>query len=182
MTDVDQIWHEHHASLRRFIQKRVADKSATDDILQNVFEKIHARLASLKDKQRLQSWLYAITRNAIVDFYRQHKPAEALPEDIPEPDKAEADHVVAELAGCIRPLIRALDKTYREALILSELEGLPQREVAAKLKISLSGAKSRVQRGRAQLRVALLDCCRVELDHRGGISDYTSKKNQYKSC
>ena len=78
-----------------------------------------------------------------------------------------------ELARCLLPLMNRLPPAYRRAVTLAELEGLTQREVASSLGLSLSGAKSRVQRGRQMLAESLQDCCRVEFDRRGGIADYT---------
>jgi RNA polymerase sigma-70 factor (ECF subfamily) len=69
-------------------------------------------------------------------------------------------------------MVTALPGPYREALLLTEYAGLTQQELAVRAGISLSGAKSRVQRGRERLKQLLLDCCHVELDRRGGIIDY----------
>ena len=75
-----------------------------------------------------------------------------------------------ELARCIRPLVAALPREYREAVALTELEGLTQKATAEQVGLSLSGMKSRVQRGREQLRQRLLECCHIEFDRRGGVS------------
>ena len=72
----------------------------------------------------------------------------------------------------IRGAVAGLPEPYREALLLTEYEGLTQQQLAERVGISLSGAKSRVQRGREKLKQILLDCCHVELDRRGGIIDY----------
>jgi RNA polymerase sigma-70 factor (ECF subfamily) len=61
---------------------------------------------------------------------------------------------------------------YRQAVQLSEIEGLPQQEVADRLGLSLSGAKSRIQRGRLMLKDELERCCRFEFDRRGNVMDY----------
>ncbi len=58
------------------------------------------------------------------------------------------------------------------AITLSEFEGLRQKEVAMTLGLSVSGAKSRIQRGRKMLKELLLECCHFELDSRGRIMDY----------
>jgi RNA polymerase sigma-70 factor (ECF subfamily) len=83
--------------------------------------------------------------------------------------------------GSAAPLVGALPSHYRGAIVLSELEDVPQREVAERLGLSISGAKSRVQRARKMLAAMLLDCCRVELDSRGGIMDY-EPRGQCEDC
>jgi RNA polymerase sigma-70 factor (ECF subfamily) len=69
-------------------------------------------------------------------------------------------------------LVQRLASPYREAITLTELDGLTQVAAAAQLGISASGMKSRVQRARAQLRDMLVSCCEIELDRRGGITSY----------
>jgi RNA polymerase sigma-70 factor (ECF subfamily) len=71
-----------------------------------------------------------------------------------------------------------LKPAYRDALLLTEWEGLTQFEMGKRLGLSPSGAKSRVQRARDQLKNLLLDCCRFELDHRGNIIEMTPRKNK----
>ena len=125
-------------------------------------------------------WLYRIAANAIADHYRARRPWDASPDDVAA---SEAEHdYVAELATCLAPLISELPETYRAALVLSEIEGLPHRKVAERFKISLSGAKSRVQRGREKLRQRLLHCCDIEFG-RSGISGYAPRdKNSECGC
>jgi len=70
MTDIETIWEEYHNKLRRFIVSRVADASTADDLLQEVFVKIHQRIGTLEDDARIQGWLYQVTRNAVIDYFR----------------------------------------------------------------------------------------------------------------
>lgn len=162
-------WQEHRSRLRGYIAKRVRDRDAVDDILQEVFLKVNASLYTVKSPGSISAWLYRIAANTIADHYRAQKPWEELPDEVAAPEP-ERDYI-AELATCLQPLIADLPDAYRTALVLSEIEGLPQREVAEQLNISLSGAKSRVQRGREKLRQRLLDCCDIETG-RGGIVGY----------
>ena len=74
-------------------------------------------------------------------------------------------------------MIEGLPDAYREAIVLTEFEGLTQKELADRLGISLSGAKSRVQRARGQLKQMLLGCCQFEFDRRGGIIDCKPRVN-----
>lgn len=169
MAPIVDFWQEHKTRLRGYIAKRVRESDAVDDILQDVFLKAHASLHTVKSHGSLTAWLYRIAANAIVDHYRSQKPWDELDDQLAAP-RAERNYA-AELATCLQPLISDLPETYRSALVLSELEGLPQKEVANRLGISLSGAKSRVQRGRDKLRQRLLDCCDIEIA-RSGIVGY----------
>ncbi|MDA8060231.1 MAG: RNA polymerase sigma factor SigZ [Nitrospiraceae bacterium] len=177
MTD---FWQEHKDRLRSYIAKRVRESDAVDDILQNVALKAYASLHTLKSRGSITSWLYRIAANEIADHYRSRKPWEELPDELPAPE-TQRDYV-AELATCLQPLIAELPEIYQVALVLTELEGLPQKEVAKRLDISLSGAKSRVQRGREKLRQRFLDCCDIETG-RSGITGYEPRdKNRKCGC
>jgi RNA polymerase sigma-70 factor (ECF subfamily) len=94
----------------------------------------------------------------------------------------DAAELRAELAGCLRPMIDQLSQDYRDAITLVELKGLTQQAAAKQMGISLSGMKSRVQRGRARLKQMLDDCCLIELDRRGGVVDYRTRRTRESGC
>jgi RNA polymerase sigma-70 factor (ECF subfamily) len=171
---LEHIWHEFAAKLGQFIRARVNDPATAEDILQDVFVKIQARLDQLKDPAKLQSWIYLLARNAIIDHYRTRKETVEVPETLTtnhEPESSE----LAELKASFRRMIYSLPEPYREALVLTEFDGLTQQELADRLGISLSGAKSRVQRGRAQLKDMLHECCSFEFDRRGKVIECTPR-------
>ncbi|MBI4403412.1 MAG: RNA polymerase sigma factor SigZ [Deltaproteobacteria bacterium] len=166
-------WSKFTSFLRAFIKKRVSDNAAVDDILQNVFLKIHSKMASLKDQTRFESWVFEIVRNSIADYYRNNQRSEALNDDLdsfesalPEPEAEQR------LALSLRQIVEKLPEPYRTALIVTDLDGMSQKDLARKLEISESGAKSRVQRAREKLKNELLACCHFELDRNGRILDY----------
>lgn len=166
--DIEVIFHRFGEELRGFLRRRVADAATADDLLQGVWLKVHERLPSLRDTDRLAPWLYQIARNAVADHYRRTRSAEELPPELeaetPLPDEPD-------LRATLAAFLEALPPEDREALQLTEYEGLTQRELAERLGISLSGAKSRVQRARARLREQLEQCCRFEFDRRGRVID-----------
>lgn len=182
MEILERVWQEYQSSLRTFIKSRISNDTATDDILQNVFLKIHTGLDSLKDETKLKSWIYQIARNAIIDYSRSQKPTIDIPEWLPQPETDPGEKLTQELSECLQPMIQLLPENYREAVILSELKGLTQSEVAKVQGTSLSGAKSRVQRGRALLKNMLDDCCWLEFDHSGRLCDYERKGRDCNIC
>ncbi|OLP18484.1 RNA polymerase sigma factor SigZ [Leptolyngbya sp. 'hensonii'] len=177
-SDLKPIWQEFHRRLRGFIQQRVKHPADADDILQEVLIRIHQHLATMRDTDRLQSWVFQITRNAIIDYYRKAgRQPEFTSENVLETLAMEGEPVVfnQEMAGCLRPLLQHLPAPYREAVQLAELDGLTQRAIAQKLGMSVSGIKSRVQRGREKLRALLQTCCQIELDAVGNVIEYEMK-------
>src|SRR5215469_15428007 len=176
-TTTEQVWETFHVPLQQFIRRRVSDETAAEDLLQDVFLDIHQHIDTLRDVKKLESWIYQVTRNAIIDYYRNKKAtttleepeASRLPEELPDKD------IVTELLPSVRAMVLSLPAQDRQALILTEYQGLTQKELAERLGLSVSGAKSRVQRARERLKHQLLDCCHFELDRRGHIIDYQPK-------
>jgi RNA polymerase sigma-70 factor (ECF subfamily) len=169
---IEQIWQTYHLRLYHFIQQRVGNASSAEDVLQDVFLRVLTRIETLHDWQKLHSWLYQITRHAIIDYYRTRQTWDDLPDELMAPTADDAAQARQELTHCLLPLMHSLPDIYREALMQSEIEGLPLKQVAIEQGLSLSGAKSRIQRGRALLRTVLNHCCRVAFDHRGTIVEY----------
>lgn len=173
------VWMEVRGRLRAFIAKRVADDAAVDDLLQDVFLKIHDKIDQVQDPRRLVSWIFTVTRHVVIDYYRtssRHREVPAgLAPDVetlmtPGEPQNEPDEPRIQLAGCLRPMVDQLAPEYRDALRLVELDGLTQQAAASTLGLSLSGMKSRVQRGRRQLKSLLHDCCLIQLDARRGVA------------
>lgn len=147
--------------------------------------RIHRHASELKSAPAVGGWIHEIARNAITDHYRRavirrerptgseidlDRPAAA----VPEPGPAE---LRTELAACLDPLLAHLPAIYRDALRLTDLDGLTQADAAALIGLSTSGMKTRVQRARAQLKALFTRCCEIELDRRGGIIDYRSNND-----
>jgi RNA polymerase sigma-70 factor, ECF subfamily len=172
----NRIWQACRAELYGFVLKRLRDEALAEDIVHDVLITAYTRWETLKDSSKLRPWLYQIARHAIIDYYRAAKPSEPVPEDLVSEEGDADDRARQELARCLVPLVNRLAIPYRRALTLADLDGLTQREVASRLGLSLSGAKARVQRARKMVAGALLECCRVELDHRGGVMDYECRK------
>lgn len=171
----EQLFEEYHAKLLGFIRARVGNPDDAEDILQETFLKIHSQINTLKENTKIQSWIYSITRNTIIDYYRTHKSTKELPESLSKPDPEPYEENRQEMADWFLPLINALPPQYKQPLMLSEIDGLSQKEVAEKAGLSLSATKSRIQRGRKVLKSTLLDCCQFEFDHQGKVLDYQKK-------
>lgn len=195
-SDTQQIWSDFGHRLRAFIARRVDNPADAEDILQDVFLRIHRHAGAVERSERLVSWLFQVTRNAIVDYYRsperrrellsganfdvQDGPPEAI-RAITEND-SESPATWLELAACLGPMVARLPSPYREAVTLVDLKGLPHKEAADRSGLSVSGMKSRVQRGRLALKDLLHDCCQIERDAGGHVSDYQPRGSGCGPC
>lgn len=178
----EKLWSDFAAGLWRFARARVASDADADDVVQDVFEKVHTRSGQLRDDERLAGWIYRIASNAVTDHHRARarwagrpRPAQM---STTEPDPLEVDQEQL-LALCVRPFVEQLPEHYRDALVMTEIEGMTQAEAAERAGISLSGMKSRVQRGRQKLRDDLEACCDVELDGRNRVMAVEAKCDGY---
>jgi RNA polymerase sigma-70 factor (ECF subfamily) len=170
---IESLYKSLSGQLRQFITGRVSDPAQAEDILQDVFLKIHSKIDTLQDQEKLESWVFQITRNAIIDYYRGRKQTVEVDEALDLPEQAPSDQdAVMRLLPSVREFVEQLPEPYRQALRMVEYEGVSQKELAERLGISFSGAKSRVQRGRAMLRDLLMQCCHFEFDRYGTIIDY----------
>jgi RNA polymerase sigma-70 factor, ECF subfamily len=173
-TTTERVWETFHVPLQQFIRRRVSDDATAEDLLQDVFLDIHQHIDTLRDVKKLESWIYQVTRHAIIDYYRSKRATTTL--DVPEAlqlyEELPDEDVVTELLPSVRAMVLSLPEQDRQALILTEYQGLTQKELAERLGLSLSGAKSRVQRAREKLKQQLLACCHFELDRRGHVIDY----------
>ena len=169
----EQTWQEMNQKLRGFFRRRIGDAQLAEDLLQETFLRIHNGLASLAEREHLGAWVYRIARNTLVDYLRKGFATREIPtEDLTGTEDPFAETADEDVAWWLRQMVRQLPAKYQAAIELAELEGVSQREVSERLGLSLSGAKSRVQRGREQLKALLVRCCRWELDRQGGVVDY----------
>lgn len=183
MVSTNKILEDFKEPLKHFIAKRVENEFDAEDILQEILFKIVSHIGCLKEEDKLQPWIYQIARNTVTDYYRRCKSGTlvSLSEDIIDEPEEIIDES-REIIKCLRSMINNLPEKYRQAIILSEFEGLTQRELAEKLGLSLSGAKSRVQRARKELKGLLTDCCQFEFDRLGNILDYRHKGDNCPHC
>jgi RNA polymerase sigma-70 factor (ECF subfamily) len=176
------VWRDFGGPLQGFVRRRVADVHAADDILGEVMLRIHQHIDHLDDHEKVTAWVFRIARNVITDHYRRAgRRAEILDDTTPDVAASTDAHadawvddqqkVVAELAVLLRPLVERLPPDYRRALELTDLGAHTQADAARLEGISLSGMKSRVQRGRRQLAVLLAQHCEITLDATGLPAD-----------
>ena len=122
------------------------------------------------------AWLYRSARNAVIDHYRTRRHHESIDDDDRWPDhdpaSDEPNEATRELSHCLQPMIDQLAPLAREALLRVDVDGQTQQSAAEALSLSVSGMKSRVQRARRELKQLLEQCCTVEVDRNGAISDY----------
>ena len=176
-SDPSTLWNDFAPPLRAFLARRVPAGIDADDLLQEVFVRVLRHLNTLRATERPEAWLFQIARNALRDSLRARQRRDGRTDtlEIDVPDDSDAASMRAsevELAPCLTSMIGRLPEPYRSAIELTSIRGLTQADAAREAGVSLSGMKSRVQRGREQLRQMLVRCCEIQVDVRGGVSDF----------
>ena len=169
--EFEEIYQEFQPKVRHYLSRMLGDQAA-EDIAQEVFAKVSRKLDSFKGKSSFSTWIYRIATNAALDKLRspsfKRSSEHSTLEDCTGTEDRNAwtgqaeptvDQKVIrkEMSECVREFVDRLPPDYRTVLILSELEGFKNREIADILEISLDNVKVRLHRARARLKKEL-DC------------------------
>jgi len=167
-------WQDIERRLRPYVARRVASVGDVDDVLQEIFVRIHRGLSSLRDGESFGGWVYRVAQSAIADAARARaRSVLQLVGETPEIASTEADgsdDLESELGACVALFVARLPAPYREAVTLTELEGLTQKDAAEMLGVTLPAMKSRALRGREKIRGMFEECCRISVDCRGRVT------------
>jgi len=184
------LWRKFSGQVRGFIRSKVSNDQEAEDVLQDIFMRIHKGIDDLRHEDRVQSWVFGIARRALADHYRQKgRDKEELAgndirtggdEDVTlDLNKFEGEHDVhEEVLSWLIPMIDELPEKYGKPLKMADVEGKTQQEVADHLGLSLSGAKSRVQRARQKLGEVLAACCEVQFGVEGRAIAYRKVRDE----
>ncbi len=175
--EIEHIWIDLHEELYGFIFNKVKDEQIAKDIFQEVFLKVQLKIDQLQHTSKLTSWVYQIARNTIIDHYRNFSLKNASIEAIDIPENEKNDFEYSKLSNCINQKIDHLSAKHKEAIVLTSFKSYSQKELAAHLKISYSGAKSRIQKAKSILKDHILNCPNVESDTSGKLIDYDTKNS-----
>lgn len=193
--DLGRLYEALRTPLGRYVQRMVKDSSQAEDIVHDIFLQLHAKADQLTRVDNIEAWMYRVARNAVIDHVRKQKSGwDARTQsaasddelanltaasddddgDRDSPDSREPSAALR-LASTVRCFIDELPEHYRDALRLTEYEGLDRRALADRQSISLTAAKSRVQRAKRMLMESLQRCCHLEFDRYGTLLDFSPR-------
>lgn len=151
------LFDRHAAPVRRFLRDLCRDEAAADEGTQETFVRAHARLASLRDDQRLRPWLLGIARRVFLEELRRRRP-QAEPAALDELAVArspEVEMLAAEEARLFRAALARLGPDRRGVLLLRIDHGLAYDEIAQVMGLTLAQVRNELHRGRQELRDSL---------------------------
>lgn len=165
--NINDVINDFHEEVLNYVYTKINNRADAEDLFQEIMIKILRAHSDNKEVRNLKNWIYTISNNSIIDYYRKNKiPIEEL-DEFPEDDSKDV-HIL-DIREYVVPMIKLLDDKYSEILLLSDIEQISQKEISERLNIGLSATKSRVQRARKLLREMFSECCIMELDKNGVI-------------
>ncbi len=174
-----QVWDLYAIDVKCFILSKVKDNAIADDLLQETFIKIHTKLDSLKDADKMKSWVFSIARYTVMDYFRSNKFNHALIEETIEFEETLPEHTKED---CLQGIIKALPKKYREPLILFDIQGLKQAQISERLQLPLPTVKSQIQRARRLIAQGFVDCCDFKINDHGYLVGEVQEREDCKVC
>ena len=161
-------WRKYQGEIRGFLERRASHVGEAEDVLQEVFLKALLQGSSFCELANPRAWLFHVARNLMVDRFRLSKEQVPLPEDLcAEP--APGFDPVDGLTVCLPRILAELSAQDRDAILQCDLQGVAQKEYARQHGLSLSAAKSRVQRARQRMQAQLIKDCQVSFDEKGNV-------------
>ncbi len=180
MITTQHLWNQYAADIKHFILSKVKDDVVSDDLLQETFIKAHTKLKTLKDPEKVKSWLFSIARYTVIDYFRKRDIVlETNSNEKITFDDYEMDHTEAD---CLRGILSHLPKKYRDPLFLSDIKGMKQTQVSEQLQLPLATVKSQIQRGRKLIAKGFMDCCDYKMNANGFLVGELKQKADCKVC
>lgn len=174
--DVPALWMEHKTALYHYILKRVNDREMAEDILQEVLLKVYHFCLTKSGVRNLRSWLFQIAQNTITDVYRHNQKVKTT-DSFPIVAEEDEQQAFQEALPYILPMLDFLPEAYARPLKMADIDGMKQAEVATALGLTLTAAKSRIQRGRELLKAEFITCCHFETDKNGNLISFDIKES-----
>lgn len=172
------IWQEFSAPLKSYLLKHTRNAFVSDDLLQEIFMRIHEKSYTIRNTESLKSWVYTIARHVLMDYFRRNNLSSDV-ESLPEiADENSSD----DMLNCLFPFVNRLPEPYRNTLTLTELHGVKHKQIADNEGISLSAVKSRVQRGREMIRDMFIACCHFRMNEDGKLTGEQNNPGECSLC
>jgi len=180
----EMLWNDFNNELSNYIKSKVSQVHDAEDLLQEVYIKIYKNLDQLEKQAAVKSWIFKITKNTIIDYYKKKKDLLVTPDDLAQfVDSIESeDNMNDEISECLKHMIFDLPEKYKDVYDLYENKNMKHSEIVKELDISLSTSKVRLMRAKEMFKNNLVQCCDFEIDKYGNVIDYKKKENTCNSC
>lgn len=154
--DLNQIYTEYSGKVMGYIRARVRSSADAEDLHSEVFEKILKKIEGFDpSKASLNTWIFTITRNTVIDHFRRTKPTEELDENLSDSIELDENLLNSETLGELAAALRKLPQQLMDIIVLRYYDGKPLTEIAAMMNLSYGAVKLRHQNAVLMLKQAL---------------------------
>ena len=154
--NLERIYTEYSGKIMGYIRARVRSTADADDLRSEVFEKIMRKIDGFDpEKASLNTWIFTITRNTVIDHFRRTKPSEELDENLTDGTELDEDLLNTESLGELAAALRSLPQQLMDIIVLRYYDGKPLTEIASMMNLSYGAVKLRHQNALLMLRKAL---------------------------
>jgi RNA polymerase sigma-70 factor (ECF subfamily) len=167
--NINEIVQEFYNYLKSYISSKVNNKTIAEDIVQEVMMKLIESHQNKKEIKNIKAWLFQVSRNTLFDYYKKNNLEYNLDKDwnLQEEPSSELSKIM--VSDYVIPMIKLLPEEYARPLMLSDIDKVPQKDIARQLNLELSATKMRIQRARTKLRALFVECCHIEYDKQGNF-------------
>jgi len=194
--DFEELYRAHHSDVHRFIFNMLQSVTLADELTQDTFEKAYGAWESFRGEAPSRIWLLRIARNVCFDYLRSprsrardlesldealeqgHEPAAQAVAGESAPQTVEQTAQQSEMTECVQRFVLDLPETLRSPLILHDMVGLTNAEIAQVLDCSLEAAKMRLHRARVRMRQMMDENCDLFHDERNILSCLPAAPNR----
>lgn len=152
----EQIYAEYSGKVMGYIRARIRNTADAEDLLSEVFEKILRKLDAFDpEKASLSTWIFTVTRNTVIDFFRRSKPSEELDENLSDDTELDESLLNSETLSELAAALRKLPQQLMDIIVLRYYDGKPLTEIAQLMNLSYGAVKLRHQNAVMLLRQSL---------------------------
>ena len=156
--DLDRIYTEYSGKVMGYIRARIRSSAEAEDLHSEVFEKVLKKIGEFDpSKASLNTWIFTITRNTVIDHFRRAKPSEELDENLSDDVELDEDLLNSETLSELAAALRKLPQQMMDIIVLRYYDGKPLTEIAEMMNLSYGAVKLRHQNAVLMLRQALAD-------------------------
>ena len=166
------IFDQYHDRLKKFVTITVKNEWAADDIVQEVFVRAHSKIDTLKDHDKIGSWLFRIAYRQCMDHFRKESrdPQKEIVDfrEVKTSDYSTTERKLEQhqMSVCVQNQMLLLPENYRTVIWLFDVLGFTLKEIADILELSVENVKIRLHRARKKFKTILNQKCSFEKDER----------------
>lgn len=177
---------DHREKVFQYFLYKTGKENDSNDLTQEVFERVVNRWDQLHSINDLSAWLFRISRNILIDYYRKNsrmKELETMNEDADDSSpQLDQEEWMENMLECQENFLQKLDPETKWLIQKADLEGVSQKVLAAESGMVYATVRSKIQRGRNQLKQMFLKACEMEYDAAGNLSSCSQKSSCSSDC